>query len=421
MPTFTKEVIRPARIFPFDEEGKEHPVDVGFERTKNWSKHLRKLFKKGYRIPIPEGHNEHAKPLPPGFDLPVDENGKPFFKNLGFFTGLRFERDGTIHLKGEAGESEIKKLAKNPVSIKTATAFEDLDGEIYEDVVVHVASTDKPIFTKQGDWKASDGIALSLAMHNVPLSTTSEMMNNPDEMTNSLDSVLELLSEQGIELLADTNEMNFLERLASALTAIKSHKETMEGEGSLTERPEGARTQKPMPIVMSKPDDQSKMEFVLARVAEHPINPATSEAWTPEQLTAEFDASKPAVLQLSAKDKARIERAEESEKQTLLGRAKALVGKLVISQETCDDWMKRLTSDELRLSSEQGRKSNVEELIEMSEQLRPGVALGTSVLSLDRTNAEAQQRPGDFTGPSEPTDADAEDNAKDLLGLIGIR
>jgi len=419
MPTFSKEVIRPARIFPFDAEGKEHPVDVGFDRTRNWSRHLRRLFKKGYRIPIPDGHSEHAKPLPPGFDLPVDEKGKPLFKNLGFFTNLRFERDGTIHLKGEADEAEIKKLAKNPVSLKTAAAFEDLDGEVYEDVVIHVASTDKPIFTKQGDWKASDGIVLSLAQPNVPLSTTSEMMNNPEEMTNSLDSVLGLLSEQGIELLADTNEMNFLERLASALTAIKSHKETMEGEGSLTERPEGARTQKPMPIVMSKPDDQSKMEFVLARVAEHPTNPATSEPWTPEQLTAEFDAARPAVLQLSAKDKARIERAEESEKQTLKSRAEALVGGLVISQETCDDWMGRLTSEELRLSSEQGRKSTVEEMLEMSEKLRPGVALGTSVLSLANTNASVQKRPEDFTGSHQVTDEEAEENADTLLGMVG--
>ncbi|WP_372983311.1 hypothetical protein, partial [Marinobacter sediminum] len=201
MAVFKKEIIRPTRVFPFDSRGKEYPVDIGFDRIQHWAAGLKKLFKKGYRIPIPYDHTQEAVPLGPEEEEPVGPDGEPLYRNAGFFTDIEFERDGTLHLLGEPKtEQDLKRVLKDHVSLKSAETFRDRDGEVYEDVIVHVAATNKPIFTKQSEWKPAHGLALSLGQPNEPLSTPYPTSGNDPGgpgKTNSLENILELLREHG--------------------------------------------------------------------------------------------------------------------------------------------------------------------------------------------------------------------------------
>ena len=446
MTLLKKEIIRPARVYPFDSNGKEFPVDIDYGRTARWTEKLQKLFNKGYKLPIAypmddsRPHPEAAKPLGPGEQIPRGPDGKPLYKVGGYFTKVEFEKDGTIWLHGDPEtEEDLQKLKKTGVSLQTDSLFIDRDGERYDDVIVHVLSTDKPIFQKQSNWKTSDGMALSMAMPSTPLD--SSYLGTPlpaqagGETVNSLDSVLQLLAEHGIELPEDTTEQNFLDRLGTALRAVKSYKEQEMGDEDLTQPPEGSQRVRPTPIAMAKPDNFA--DFVLQTLTKTPTNPATGQGWTKPELEAAHQASQPPVLKLSAADQKRIDWANEQVAKGLADRCNALVHNLVITQETANDWMERLTTEAIQLAAQEGRKTSVEELIEMAEQLRPGggytgiplppqvqgqqtKTIGQLALSggLDQ-GVQTHQHPQDFYGPRERTDEEVEKDADEILARLG--
>ena len=443
MPLLRKEIIKPARIYPFDSKGKEFPVDINYDRTVRWAAKLQNLFNKGYRLPIAypsdseHPHPKDAKPLAPGEQVPKDKDGKPLYEVGGFFTQVEFEKDGTLWLHGDPNtEEDLDKLKKAKVSLQTDEVFTDKDGEVYEDAIVHVLSTDKPIFQKQSEWQTSHGLALSLAMPYTSLDATGVgspvAIAEPASASNSFKSVLDLLKEFGLELPSDTTPENFVDRLGTALRAVQSYKKEEMGTVDPMEAPEGSQRVRPAPIAMSQPGQPTKLQFAIQKMAEGP-NPATQKPWTESEIDKAFEASKPPTLQLSERDQSMIQAAQRTMSDGLVARCKALVDSMVITPQVAADWMERLDDAAIQLAWQTGKKTPVEEMIEMAEKMRPGGAYTGqplpaqpqegpqptyAQLQLSKSLGEGvitHQHPEDWSGPEQKTD---EEIAKQTDGIL---
>jgi len=130
--------------------------------------------------------------------------------------------------------------------------WEDGLGKTREDALWHIALVDgKAVESNQKNFEKVEDPKLALAMS---FSMSDAIDNDPtpeqgENKSSLVMSIKEQLEEKlEITLLEDTNETNFLDRLLTVLTAMKSKKE----DEDLTQKPEGAE-QVSSPIAMSEP------------------------------------------------------------------------------------------------------------------------------------------------------------------------
>lgn len=376
--TFTKDVIRPGTYWPRGADGKPYRLDVSIDRIRHWSKETNRLIKGGNNIPMPWVHTKEAVPWIEGKPRPGS------YDNGAYLKRLRVKKDGTLVAELEAGtDADAEKIGKTVKDVSFYSPpkeWTDGNGKKYSDVFTHLAMVNHPIVVGQENFVPTDGLTLSLSMAvHTPGSSHEGELGNPDQSSpkNRLESILELLSEHGLALPDDTDEMNFTDRLFTALTAVKSSKEQTEGDAArLDSPPEGSRRQQPAPLAMS----QTELQFAIDTMSAGVENPATKKSWTADELKAAYDvaeAAKPK-LEFSAEQQAQINAVQVQAKMPLLIRIQELVKRKVISPSKAQkDLMPLLESTELTFSQEGEvqQTTPLHLILDTLESLAPGAAL----------------------------------------------
>lgn len=364
MPAVKKEVIRPTRVHPFVDEP-DVPFDIDFDRIQRWANNLATTFSRGYKLPIPNGHLEEAVPT---------KDGQVEYDNLGFFTGVELEKDGTLWLTGDVEDDS--RLDELPfVSLKSVEEWDGL-----EDAIVHVAATKQPHFGKQSEWQETHSIALSLAMPQTDPNT------DPSGKGNSIESCLKLLRDLGVELRDDIiSPDEFLSELCTALRAVSSYKKMEEGDEAEDQRPEGSKVEKPAPIAMSK-TEQTILGFALELAGKD--NPATGKPYTEEEIRAQYKAKNPPV-ELHPAEKA----LHNAWRKRAVERLAEAVKDGTLSTKAAEEvWLPRIKSVPVQLADDGSIKPNaVSTMLDLLESLAPGHALtnrDSLELAADRIEAD---------------------------------
>lgn len=376
--TFTKEVIRPGTYWPRGADGKPYRLDVSIDRIRHWSKETNRLIKGGSNVPMPWVHTKEAVPWIEGKPRPGS------YDNGAYLKRLRVRKDGMLVAELEAGTDEdaekIGKTVKDVSFFTPSKEWTDGNGKKYKDVFTHLAMVNHPIVVGQENFVPADGLALSLSMAvHAPGSSHEGELGNPDQSSpkNRLESILELLAEHGLALPDDTDEVNFADRLYTALTAVKSSKEQEEGDAARLESPpEGAKRQQPAPLAMA----HDELQFAIDTLTLGLENPTTKSAWTSDELKAAHaisEAAKPK-LEFSAEQQAQINAVQVQAKVPLLARIQELAKRKVITPTYAQDrLMPMLNSVELTFSQEGGVEPNtpLHIILETLEALSPGAAI----------------------------------------------
>lgn len=418
---FWKEVIRPGEYFPRGKDGKPFKVSVDRERIDHWASTLRDMVKKGNRIPVPYHHTEDAVPVT------LDTTSKSTYDCAGYATDAQVSSDGGLFLMVEpASEADAENFNTKikDVSIKTDDWL-DGSGNFFKDAITHVAACFHPVVNNQKPFVPAAGLTLSLSM----AQDGSMDYEEKQAGTNSLECVCELLSEHGFDVGDDVTPENFIDRLGTALRAVKSWKEKEDGAEDYETKPEGAKAQKPTPIAMSV----DIIEFALQKAQTEPENPETGKAWTPEEIRAAHEAMLDAEpkLELSAEHQAALDLLQNNNKQIICDRLSDCVKSLTMPQAVAEDILSVVKETSLEFSADgtvdESKHRDIFIPLKMAEASNSGAALNGQV-SLEPVKRELQlnltteEQPADFEAPSDEllvSEEKALENAKQLLRSIG--
>lgn len=199
---------------------------------------------KGLHIPAPYFHDPEAVPIRTELSAEV-ANAK---NNAGFWDRLWVAEDGW--LMGEITVPLEEDAHRIGTTITGASVYVPPNwsegGTTWADAITHIALTNKPVITDQAEFQTALALALDEA------GEYTETSNSENSSSTSIECVLSILSELGLELPDDTTDVNLMERLCIAGTAVLSHKKQTAKEGaSVNEMPKGSKTQKPSPVVMA--------------------------------------------------------------------------------------------------------------------------------------------------------------------------
>lgn len=418
---FWKEVIRPGTYWPRDEKGEPFRVDISKDRIRHWMDTFKRMAKKN-KIPIPYYHTDNAVPIT------FDSTSPSTYQCAGYALDAEMQTDGSLHVLVEpATEDDARNFNTKirDVSIRTQN-WKDGSGDEYEDAITHIAACYHPVMNDQKPFVPANGLALSLSMSYEE--SGSEKGMGSSKPTNSLEFVCEMLAEHGFDIGDDVTPENFIERLGTALRAVKSWKEKEGGEEDDFEtRPEGAKSQKPTPIAMSN----DLLEFSIRKLKQTPNNPETGEPWTPAELK---DAHKRHLdsqpkLQLSAEHQAAYELVQSNNKKILCDRLSACVKNLTMSQDVAEEILETVEAVELKFSADGSidEKAHRDIFIplKMAEGSRNGAALNGMTrdeVKRSKLRLNIEDHPDEFypNDVSNFTEQDADRVAKEMLASIGL-
>lgn len=425
MKAFWKEVIRPGKYFPRDAEGKPFEVEIKKDRIWHWAKQVKSMVDAGNRIPVPYHHTEDAVPIT------LDTTNNNTYDCAGYATDAEVQLDGSLHMKiepaTEADEGNFNTKIRD-VSIRTRDWL-DGSGNEFKDAITHVAACYHPVMNNQKPFQPTGGLALSLTMA-ADYTETGYGTNN--SATNSLDSAVELLADLGFDIGDDVTPENFVDRLCTALRAVKSYKEQegVEGEEEEGEKPEGSKTQKPTPIAMNL------LEFSIDKVSADPKNPATGESWTADELELAYKLHEDATpkLKLSAEHQAAFDLLQSNNKKQIADRLSNCVKTMTMRQDVAEDILEAVNDVELTFSADGSvNEANHRDIfipLKMAENTSPGAAL-TGMKGKEakgtgerlKLSLHTHSHPDEFykSDDAPVSDEEAEENAKRLLRSVGGR
>lgn len=419
---FWKEVIRPGTYYPLDASGQRKEVTISRNRIDHWAKTLKAMVQAGNRIPVPYHHTDDAVPIA------FDSTSPSTYDCAGYALDAYVDPSGALQVLIEPATEEDEKnfnTRVKDVSIRTNNWL-DGAGKAFNDAITHIAACFHPIMTQQKPFVPAEGMALSLTM------AADYTENGPEgnkAATNSLESVCQLLAEHGFDVGDDVTPENFIERLGTALRAVKSWKEKEAGEeDDLEQKPEGAKTQKPTPIAMSN----DLLEFALQTTEQQPNNPSTGKPWKATEIEAAYklhQASQPK-LQLSAEHQAAYNLLQANNKKMIADRLSACVKNMTMQQDVAEELLEVVEVTELQFSADgtvdEAKHREVFLPLRMAEKANPGAVLTGQNPSQVRVAKErlklslgTEEHPDGFEGGNEPlTEEQARANADRLLSRV---
>ncbi len=386
-----KELVRPARYYPFDPETKKrYPADIAYDRIQGWADKASAMFSKGYVLPISFKHDDAVHPIK------KDKIDKK--RHAGYIESIELEDDGQLNVLIEPLPGREKQVKNQKISLQNAQSWSDEDGDEYEDCLVHVALTDKPIHRKQKEFE--EGF-VTIAMADLEDNAIAE-----GEQA-ALDLILELLPKLKIELPKGTTRTNFFDRLATALSVLISSTEEEDDAESIDTKPKGAVVKQPARIAMSGPIELS--DFIVLKMSEGD-NPATKKPWTKEELAAAHAAHNQQ-FDVPAHVKAAEQRIQASSKKLVMSQIDAAETSGCLDADTAKELKASLQAVTLQFSEDgeidKSKHGDIFTPLKMAERAGP------------RRKPEGARRidhPDDFEGEDAPiTDKEAMDNADELL------
>jgi hypothetical protein len=414
---FRKQIIRP---------GKYDGHDITLERIKHWESQFNRMREKGFLIPCPYFHDQEANPVrEPSLD---DANTK---NNAGFWDKLEVDEKGILWGEVEAVDEDAAKVigkAARQCSLAAPKKWKQGDEE-WNDPITHIALTNKAKAPTGDEFVPVVSMSNEQPYEVYSLEMLAYEENEPDSVEDAnsntavgLDTALDLLGKHGIALPDDTSELNFLDRLITALTAIASNEKKQEGGNDLTKKPEGSKTQKPSPIAMSH-----ELELAVELLNSKKLkDPETNQPFTVEGLKAAAEAKrKEAYVSLSAEDQAKVKWAEQSAIKAISSRVQTCVDNMQVAPARAKEFIDRLNEDFRIEFSEDGqqRKQWFDYVLEQWETNPRGAVTGEKVpmeqfsVSFDAANMRLEQRPQEGNGAAEMTEEEAEKLADEIHAM----
>jgi len=323
MPKYIKDIIRPGKYRPMGPDGKRYDIEITADRIRRWKDTFDKYRAAGNQVLAPIGHFNDAKPVR------VDEAPPEAIHNQGYWEQLEIAADGTLYGVAELPVETVNKIRE--VSLFAPRLVEDGSGNKFEDAITHIALVTQPIMNKQKRFIPADAaIALSMSAD----SPGGPQKPNDRGVLLTLDTVLGLLADLGIELPPDTTDMNFMDRLGTALMAIKSTKKMEEG-GDDDEAPQGSKPAKPAAVVMSYPTFEAFAMSLLTGTA------ATDHGkpYTDAELRILFEAQKPKPAELTPEQSAELAFANSAKRQTFRDRVAKCVANGKVTKAIADKFL----------------------------------------------------------------------------------
>jgi len=237
-------------------------VSITKDRLHHWATQFDGMKDAGISVPAPWSHSKDALPIQMGSDGTLPRSDI----NAGWWDKLWVDGDtlwGELNVPSNEDAIKIGKSVRES-SVYVRPEFNDGSGNKWKDSLMHIALVTHPIENKQDNFQPVEadggGISLSMSQLTEPLTMAEEKVEGQqyNAANASMDTVLESLRENKIDLPDDTSEDNFMERLLTALRQ-KKVSESPDEEDSLTNQPEGAKEQ-PAPVAMAQEKQETNVD-----------------------------------------------------------------------------------------------------------------------------------------------------------------
>jgi hypothetical protein len=375
---FVKEIIRPGKYHTRSATGDVVEHDITPDRISHWNETFAKMRSNNLQIPAPFRHDKQAEPL----RFAGDKQDIDAFNNGGFWetTWVDPSTSRMYGLLDVPNSDKAKKIQEGEIKHVSLLAKDKwLDPETgtdYDDAFTHIALVTHPVSKEQEPFETV-GVAMSIADSDetdTAFNQVSEEItatpSSASPSASNVKSVTDLLGKlpTPITLPNDTNEANFMERLAVAIMAVISATKSSEPD-SVTEEPEGA-DEKPAPIAMSK-----ELETALGILNKQKVvNPETKKPFTLDDLQ-EKEPTPP--VQFSAEQQAALNFAKKSTRQQYVDRITACVKRGKVSPTTAKSLAEPMLKDFEVAFSAEGEivKGPLDYVIEAWEQIPDGSVL----------------------------------------------
>ena len=327
------------------------------ERIKHWADQHKAMTEAGLRIPAPDYHDTDANPNNP--------NGSK--SNYGWWDAMTADigqdEDGAqrMFLNGELDvpiESDAEKIGKTvkETSIYAEPEFVDGNGNIWKDVLTHVAVVVKPIEPNQPNFipKSENALALSMSHQRLPVQMSFDQMTSLGVATEgkpvSIGNLRTLLaSVANLYLSPDVTN----EELPKALEiALKQKELDMDGKngGSLTQPPDGSNFNE-VPIVMAQQQQQTQF-------TQNPITNTQStqvqQTQQPVQQTQQPVESKtdPILMSVQQQNQVLISEATANRKAQLIQRLGVLKQRGLVADTQIENYTNRINEIQMSINPE---------------------------------------------------------------------
>tara|TARA_R110002020_G_scaffold62712_2_gene167496 strand:+ start:1230 stop:2516 length:1287 start_codon:yes stop_codon:yes gene_type:complete len=237
-------------------------VSITKDRLNHWTTQFNDMRESGISVPAPWSHSKEALPIQMGSDGTLPRSDI----NAGWWDKLWVDGDT---LWGELDIPRNEDAVKIGTSVRESSIyvrpdFNDGSGNNWKDSLMHIALVTHPIENGQDNFQPveanGEGISLAMSQLTEPLSMAEEKVEGQqyNAANASMNTVLDALRENKIDLPDDTGEDNFMERLLTALRQ-KKVSESPDEEEVLTNQPEGAKEQ-PAPVAMAQEKQETNVD-----------------------------------------------------------------------------------------------------------------------------------------------------------------
>ena len=434
MVKFAKRIIHPGTYTVKRKDGTASRVYVGKKRLENWVKQFRAMRKSGLQIPAPWRHNDKATPI----RLDPDAGDIDAYNNAGFWDNLRVGKDGwlwgDVDVPRDEDASRVGTTVQD-VSLLAKPKWLDGKANTYEDAITHIALVTHPVAKDDKTFEPVPEDALALSTSDLYFGEPPDEGEEAtvDAAASTVKDALKMLAEiSSVTLPDDTNAENFLERLVTALAAIRGTKDE-EGSGDSLQEPPSNSKQQPGPVAMAK-----EIDIALSLLSGAKINdPKTNKPYTADAIKTLADAgANPTVtIKMSTEDQASVSWAQKQ----MLGTYRARIEKCVetgrVTPSVAKEFWDRMSSDtDLRFSfNEEGEPvKNQYDWVLASWETTPanGVLTNLSPTKAKATRARVfgkqafslaadleEEDPDDETGFSDPMAPLTDEQADKVLAL----
>ena len=361
---FKKEILQEGLYVVSDGKGGRAVQLLDRNRFDHWVKQAKAMKDAGLNIPAPDFHDPKA--------VPGERVGSK--SNYGFWEDLTLV--DTVDSSGNAvkamegfldvpNEDDAKKIGTSvrETSIYAVPEFIDGHGNVWKDVLTHIAVVTKPIEPGQKNFIRDNGeLAISMSQHlPISMSDVPNMVMTDSEV--NVDDLYELLEKVAGICIPRTSPELMASALLNALRQKQLSEKNRGAGGTMSKPPEGSELYE-VPVVMSNNNDS-----------------AASAVQKPE-LTPEIVMSHPAFKNLESQNQGLVKLMANGKKTELRNRLDALVKRNLISVEDSKDYLTRI--DAIQMSFD-GENEPLVPAVELQIQALEKVKLPASVSPVVQT------------------------------------
>lgn len=252
-----KLILSPGYYNVNDRNGSRRVQLLDENRLKGWADKINKLNERGLLIPAPYEHDFNAKPEKGDQKKRLSET----LENGGFWTRAEYNEEtkefsAYIEPASEADEQALNNKVKG-ISIWAEGKYVDPFGQEWEDVPLHIALTNRPMFPQSKDKRDfvpvsedSLSVAMSDYIESVPESSLTALVNKLKEVAK-------------IALPESVTRESLVEVLMGALLQKGLSEQDGGTKPDLTTPPKGSLAE-PGPVIMSENEMTKELEDRLA-------------------------------------------------------------------------------------------------------------------------------------------------------------